>query len=1182
MSSALAPSRDLGRHPLFQVLIALNPPEPGVELAGLETEELDTAKRTARVDLSLLLQQRGDELDAIWEYSSDLFDEATVARIGRHFLELLDSIVESPDQPIDDLPLVPATELSQIVTDWNQTRADYPHRCLHELVSEQAARTPDAVAVEADGASLTYRELDARASQLAWHLRDLGVGPEVLVGICVERGVQMVVGLLGILRAGAAYVPIDPAYPRERQAFMLEASSAPVLLTQERLAASLPLQSTVELVCLDRDWGEIQTRPTHSPDAGLDPEQLAYVIYTSGSTGQPKGVQIPHRALVNFLTSMRQRPGLAPTDVLLAVTTLSFDIAGLELYLPLITGGRLVIASTETASDPRALAALLASSAATVMQATPTTWRMLLEDGWPGAPALKALCGGEALPVALADRLLDAGVELWNMYGPTETTIWSTCARIESTAAGLTIGRPIANTTLHLLDPHLRPVPVGVVGELWIGGDGLARGYRGRDELTAERFLPSPFGGGRIYRTGDLARYRATGEVEFLGRVDHQVKVRGYRIELGEIETALSRHDAVADAVVVAHELAAGDTRLGAYVVPTAGADTGALVAQLREWLRRTLPEYMVPATITLLEAMPQTANGKVDRNALPAPVEDRSARGLVTPSTPAQRELAELWQELLGVERVGVQDDFFDLGGHSLLAVQLTARIRARFEIDLPVRAVFEAPTLADLAALIERPSVNGDATAAGGGIAPREVGESWPLGYSQQQLWLLDQWDSGAPTYNVALPFRLRGRIDLDVLREALTGLLERHEALRTVIEVRHDAPVPVLLEHPAVGLEIIPLPGAGDTEIIARLTELSRRPFDFSRDPLLRASALRISDADHVLLLETHHIAFDGWSEAVLLKELAALYEGHTLAPMPLQFGDFARWQRRWLAGEDVERELEWWRRHLAGAPTTIELPVDSPRPDGRRFNGATHDISVAGELAVAARSLCRGESVTPYMLGLALLSTLLYRITGQDDILIGSPVANRASLELERVIGFVSNTLVFRTRLDGNPTFRELLARVRETALGVYSHQAVPFEKIVEVVAPERRPGVNPLFQVNLRVNAAPRPALELAQLRGERLRVDSGLARFDLAFDLDLLEGECAGYFRYNRDIFEPATIAQIADEFTRLMAAAVTDPDRRLLSFEPEHDWTTRRSMRSAGGLRGFRARGRENPSPTN
>jgi amino acid adenylation domain-containing protein len=699
----LQPQRSLSHPPLFQVMFTLqNAPRQTLVLPGLTLRRLEVNSGTAKFDLTLSMAESADGLRGVWEYNTDLFVAATIYRLADHFRTLLEGLVAHPDQHLAELPLLTATERQQILVEWNATQASYPKdACIHELFEAQVERTPDTVAVVCEGAQLTYRELNARANQLAHYLQALGVGPERLVGICVERSLELVVGLLGILKAGGAYVPLDPAYPSERLAFMLADAHIPVLVTQHQLIAGL-LVHQARVVCLDTDWARIAQERIEDPPSRVTAQNLAYVIYTSGSTGKPKGVQVVHQGVVNFLEAMRQQPGLTVHDTLLAVTILSFDIAALELYLPLSVGARLVLMSREGAMDGQQLAVQLARSEATVMQATPATWRLLLEAGWPGNQQLNILCGGEALPRELAEQLLDRGSALWNLYGPTETTIWSAVLKVESGEGPVAIGPPIANTEIYLLDRHLQPVAVGVPGELYIGGTGLARGYLHRPELTAEKFVPSLYShepGARLYRTGDLARYRPDGTLEFLGRMDQQVKVRGFRIELGEIEAALARHPGIAQAVAVAREDSPGDTRLVAYVVPRESAPLTA--ADLRGFLRLSLPDYMVPASLMMVDALPLTPNGKVDRRALPAP--DRTRPELegtfVAPRTPVEEGVARVWAEVLGLERVGVHDNFFELGGHSLLAIRIMAGIHDIFQVELPLRTLFEEPTVAGLA---------------------------------------------------------------------------------------------------------------------------------------------------------------------------------------------------------------------------------------------------------------------------------------------------------------------------------------------------------------------------------------------------------------------------------------------------------------------------------------------------
>jgi amino acid adenylation domain-containing protein len=719
----LQPERNLSYNPLFQVAFVLQAaPVAAESIAGLNLTLLDVENQTAKVDLTLYLEEKQEEISGQFEYSTDLFDAATIKRMAGHFLTLLEGIAANPERRIEELPLLGEKERHQLLIEWNDTRADYSSdRCIHQLFEAQAERVPDAVAVVFEDQKLTYRELNERANQLAHYLRKLGVKPEVLVGIYVERSLEMVVGLLAILKAGGAYLPLDPAYPPERLAFMLKDAAIPILLTQKRLLETLP-ENSAHVACLDADWEAISS--STEPAAGLqNSSNLAYVIYTSGSTGKPKGVQISHAAVVNFLISMRQQLGIADRDIWLAVTSLSFDIAALELFLPITTGSRVVVASRKVASDGQKLLEILNNSGATIMQATPASWKMLLAAGWQGSERLKILCGGEALPQQLANQLPLRGAFVWNLYGPTETTIWSTLYQVDRKDESVSIGRPIANTQIYILDRYLMPVPVGVFGELHIGGAGLSRGYLNRPELTAEKFIPNPFAEGgiyasfilhpssfilseRLYKTGDLARYLPDGNIEFMGRSDHQVKVRGYRIELGEIEETLRQHPTVQDAATIACDDGSGNKRLVAYVV--LNPDQLPSISNLRGYVQEKLPEYMVPAAFVMLESLPLTPNGKLDRKALPAPDAAFLPKTFVAPNTPVEKVLTGIWAEILGVEKIGIHDNFFiDLGGHSLLATQIISAVRDTFGVDVPLRSFFESPTASEQAAgLVKNPA--------------------------------------------------------------------------------------------------------------------------------------------------------------------------------------------------------------------------------------------------------------------------------------------------------------------------------------------------------------------------------------------------------------------------------------------------------------------------------------------
>jgi len=719
----LVKHHDPSRSPLYQVAFDLQRLHrfgeladlfvPGraagrVDVGGLIFEPYPMPQQEGQFDVTLQMAEVGDTLLGSFKYNVDLFDADTIARMQGHFRTLLEGIAADPDRRLSNLPLLTDAERYQLIVAWNNTQSDYPRdRCVHQLFEAQAARTPDATAAIFESGALTYRELNQRSNQLAHYLRRLGVGPETLVGLSVERSPDMLVGLLGILKAGGAYVPLDPAFPTDRLAFMLEDSGARVLLTQRSLldaSGFLPQPSSLTAVCLDTDWPAIARESADNFDGGATTDNLAYVLHTSGSTGKPKGVQIPHRALTNFLVSMQREPGLTERDTLLAVTTLSFDIAGLELYLPLITGARVVIASREAAADGPRLMELLQQFGVTVLQATPATWRMLIDSGWAGRPGLKMLCGGEALPRDLANQMIARGGSLWNMYGPTETTIWSSVCEVQPGDAPLSIGRPITNTQFYVLDASRQPAPISVPGELFIGGDGVARGYLNRPELTAEKFLSNPFDArlGHVYKTGDLVRYRADGSMEFLGRIDHQVKVRGFRIELGEIEVVLAQHPAVRESVVIVREDIPGDKRLAAYM--TVSQPPAPPTQEFRNYLKEKLPEYMVPSTFVILEVLPLTPNGKIDRRALPKPDTVRSDLddGFAPPATPMETLIAAVWREALMVDRVSVYDNFFDLGGHSLASVQVTAILEQKTGVRINP-ALIRYQTLGQLAASYE-----------------------------------------------------------------------------------------------------------------------------------------------------------------------------------------------------------------------------------------------------------------------------------------------------------------------------------------------------------------------------------------------------------------------------------------------------------------------------------------------
>lgn len=1158
---ALQPERSLSYTPLFQVMFGLqHAPLEALKLPGLTLNILEVETETARYDLTLSLTDTEPGLIGTLEYNTDLFDAATITRMLGHFQTLLESIVTDPYQPLSTLLILTEADRKQLLVEWNTTQADYPQeQCIHQLFEIQAEGTPDTVAVVFEGQQLTYQELNARANQLAHYLQTLDVRPGALVGVCVERSLEMVIGLLGVLKAGGAYVPLDPAYPRERLAFMVEDSQVPVLLTQENLVVALA-EHTAKVVCLDADWKEIAKESDRHPIKATTAEDLAYVIYTSGSTGKPKGVQIPHRTVVNFLSSMSHMPGLHNQDVLLSVTTLSFDIAALELFLPLTVGARVVVVSREVAADGAQLLERLTQSGATTMQATPATWRLLLEAGWQGSDQLKILCGGEALPRKLANSLLERGATLWNLYGPTETTIWSTIHRVEEQDGPVPIGRAIANTQVYILDPYLQPIPVGVPGGLYIGGDGLAQGYLNRPELTAEKFIHNPYSdqpGARLYKTGDLARYRPDGNIEFLGRIDHQVKVRGFRIELGEIETVLTQHQSVGEAVVLVQDDEAANQHLVAYVALS--QEVALPITHLRSWLRQKLPEYMVPTVFVLLLALPLTPNGKVDRRALLASetIQSHSENSFEAPRTPIQEVLVSAWRQILDIEQVGIDDNFFELGGHSLLATQLISRIREIFQVELPVRCLFETPTIAGLAGSIEKVHLGGDRLQAPP-LIPTSRNAALPLSFAQQRLWFLDQLEPDSATYNIPAAVRLAGVLDVDALECGIIELIRRHESLRTTFSSIDGQPVQVIHlpgEFKLAILDFTTIPSS-ESQIHDFIQEQAQQPFALDQGPLLQVTLLRLGETDHVVLFVMHHIVSDGWSMGVLIRELAALYaafstrEPSPLSELPIQYVDFAVWQQQWLQGEVLAAKLAYWQQQLGNHPPVLQLPTDRPHTAAKTDRGATQSFQLPANLSQPLQRLSRQENATLFMTLLAAFQTLLHRYTHQDDIVVGTDVANRNWVETEGLIGFFVNLLVLRTDLSGNPRFRELLRRVREVTLGAYAHQDLPFEKLVEVLRPERHRSHTPLFQVLFVLQNAPMPVLELPGLTLQRLHVDNGTAKFDLALFLTETQQGITVTWQYKTDLFQAATIDRMSAHFETLLGSIVDQPDARINALE--------------------------------
>ena len=1155
---ALRPQRQLSHAPLFQVMLVLQSAPMGrLALPGLTLEPVTAELTTAKFDLTLNLSEAAGRLLASFEYNTDLFDAATIERMAGHFTRLLDAIAADPACRIADLPMLGEAEHKQTLLDWNETTVAYPVRTIDQLFEEQAARVPQRVATVFEDNACTFGELNARANQLAHHLRSRGVGPDVLVGICVERSPEMVVGLLAILKAGGAYLPLDPAHPAERLALVLAEARPALLLTQERLMATLP-PTDIELFRLDTQWDALADRPSTNPVHVTQPGNLAYVIYTSGSTGRPKGVAIVHHGLNNYLRWSAGAYPMAFEQGSVVQLPLVFDATVTCLFTPLIAGHSVRL--LPPLANHELFDFIKSEQQISLLKITPAHIDLLCPS-LEGAPHIAkvgvTVIGGEALSAAQANAWLHhfPDTVIVNEYGPTETVVGCSIyeTTVMSSAPVLPIGRPIANTELYILDAHGNPVAVGVAGELHIAGHGLARGYLNRPDLTADKFIPNPFAtqpGARMYRSGDLARRLADGSIEYLGRIDDQVKIRGFRIELGEIEAALAARPGVRETVVLARQDSPGDKRLVAYVVAQGGADIDPVA--LRKALLQSLPEYMVPAHVVLLERLPLTPNGKVDRKALPAPDMARSETGYVAPRTPTETLLADIWAGILGLDRVGIHDNFFDLGGHSLLATRVISTLRTDTGAELPLRVLFEAPTVAELAQRVDR----APRQSAGPAIAPVSRDTALPLSFAQQRLWFLDQFEPGSASYNIPAPVRLVGDLDVSALTRVLNEIVRRHDALRTTFAMHDGAPVQVIAPALDLALPVTDLSALPHGERDARAEWLAQdeaqTPFDLAAGPLIRARLLRLEAHDHIVLFTVHHIVSDGWSMGVLVREVAALYGAYVqglpspLPELPVQYADFAHWQRQWLRGDVLQQQLDYWTGQLADAPTLLALPTDRPRPAVQTYNGAQHAFTIDATTTAGLNDIGKQAHGTLFMTLAAAFNVLLARYSGQDDICIGTPIANRNRAETEALIGFFVNTLVLRTGTGGNPVFTDLLAQVRATALGAYAHQDLPFEQLVEALRPERHLGHAPLFQVMLVLQNAPMGALDLPGLTLEPVNSAGAGAKFDLTLSITEGEDRLHASFAYNVDLFEASTIERMAGHFTRLLDAIVLDPACRI------------------------------------
>ncbi|GAA1945970.1 hypothetical protein GCM10009754_12290 [Amycolatopsis minnesotensis] len=1109
----LNPPRVAGRNPLFQVLVGYHHrPESEHELLGLRTEWFGMDTGMAKFDLHFTVvdQPSADRVGLALEFATDLFDERTAALLLTRLERVLAQVASAPSRRVRDLDVLTETETAQVLDEWNVWGPAGPGLSVGWV-------DPGAVAVVCSGGELSFAEFEGWVCGVAAWLWGLGVGRGDRVGVVLPRSVELVVVVFAVRRVGAAYVPVDPGLPADRVEFVLADSAPRVVIDDVERVRSVSRDVSFEPVA-------------------VGPDDAAYVIYTSGSTGRPKGVVVPRAGMANRLAWMQDEFGLVPGDRVLLKTPASFDVSVWELFWPLMVGATLVIASPEGHRDPHYLAGLIQRERVDLVHFVPSMLEVFLAE--PAAAACVSLrrvvCSGEALSASVAARFREVlpQASLHNLYGPTEASVdvtsW-TCTGDE--VGAVPIGRPIWNTQTYVLDHALNPVPPGVAGELYLAGVQLARGYLGRAGLTSERFVASPFiPGERLYRTGDLARWTFDGVLEFLGRVDHQVKIRGFRIELGEIETVLRAHPQVEQAAVVAH-----DGTLVAYPVPaTVDLD------DLRIHVSGVLPEYMVPTTFSPLNALPLTPNGKLDRAALPKPDYAGKAAG-AAPRTEREEQLCAAFADVLGVERVGVDDDFFALGGHSLLVMRLVGRMRAELGIEVPLRAVFDAPTVAALAGTL------GDTVPAAAPLTVRDRPERIPLSFAQRRLWVLDQVDGPGSTYTIPLAWRMSGALDLDALRAAVHDVVLRHESLRTVFPADGGEPYQQVRAEPEVPFAI---ERVGEDEVAAKLAQAADHAFALDRELPIRVTVLGTADDEHVVLLLVHHIAGDEWSSAPLAADLARAYASRVdgrvpeFAPLPVQYADYALWQRETL-GDTLARQLGFWRAELAGLPDELALPTDRTRPAEASHRGASVSVPFTPELSQGLRDLARQHDVSLFMVLHAAVATLLTRLDAGTDVPIGSPISGRGDAALEDLVGFFLNTLVLRTDTGGDPTFGELLTRVRDTDLAAFSNQDVPFERLVDALNPERSLARHPLFQVMVVYLADPGDGLALPGISARPEPVGQRTAKFDLEFDFT----DDGGRIEYSTDLFDERTAERLSEQLLRVLTAIVAEPGARIGSI---------------------------------
>ena len=1151
----LQPERNLSHSPIFQVMFVLqNTAMEELELPGLTVSSLETSRKTSKFDLTLSMEENDEKLRGEWEYNTDLFHCSTIERMTTHFQVLLSEILTNPQENIWELPLLTQGEKQQLLVEWNQTKLPLTENlCLHQVFEEQVEKIPEAIALIFGEEEISYQQLNQKANQLAHYLRSLGVQTETLIGLFIERSPIMIIAMLAILKVGATYVPLDTKYPQERLSLILEDCQISLLLTQTSLEKILD-EENYNINQVNIDNLSLDDYSDYNIKNRVKSHNLAYIIYTSGSTGKPKGVAIEHRSPVALVYWAKERFSPQEFSGVLASTSICFDLSIFEIFVTLGFGGSIIM--MENALE---LPESLHRDKVTLINTVPSIISELIKvNSIPQSVKIVTLAG-EPLTVNIVHQLykIDTIEKVYNLYGPSEDTTYSTCELISKEITdNPSIGRPITNTKIYILDKHFNPVPCGVSGELYIGGDGLARGYFNRPELTKQKFIDSPFEHGqKLYRTGDLASYRKDGKIDFLGRIDNQVKIRGFRIELGEIEAVLNNYVYIKEAKVTSKKDKQGCQQLVAYII----LDNKQILCQkisqeIREYLQHKLPAYMIPYVFVPLEYFPLTPNGKINYSAFPEPDVSTFQSNYIAPRTPTEEIIANIWVQVLDIKNVGINDNFFEVGGHSLLGTQIISRIRDSLNIEIPLKLFFDFPTIAKLAEHIEsRKSLN--ISGLSPIIEPRKKQKQLPLSFAQERLWFLTKLEPKRTDYNMPFILEIKGLLNIVALEKSINTIIERHEILRTNFSSIDGKPTQIINKDINFKLSIDDLRNKKETQANKIVNQFTERPFDLAKGLLFSVKLLQLDTKVYWLIFNIHHIIFDGWSYEILQKELFTLYQAYgqekipELGQIPIQYADFSLWQRHWFTEQNLASQLNYWKEQLKGTLPILQLPTDFPRPSLQTYQADSYSWHLSSELTTKIKSFCQQAGVTLFMTFLTVFKLLLSRYTAEKDVIVGTPIASRNRTEIENLIGFFINTVALRTNLAGNPSFQELLSRVRQVTLDGYSHQDLPFEKLVQELKPERNLSYNPIFQVWFNMINLPRKRVKCDGLQFKSIPVFDTMAKFDISFYLEEENQEIKLKFVYNKLLFKSSTIEGMSRHFQTLLEQVIIAPENNIASF---------------------------------